>query len=150
MLLEKIKDYSFENMVDAPENVSDNSMTVNEQVENDSDVIEMSSANQNETLNELTNQRWSATFENPTDPNIQLSETIEFIETEARIQQETIEIESKERRKNAAIVIQVVLQKIRISEKFQNSEFRNMLVVISFDKVLLVDKSDRTKFLEVT
>ena len=110
MLLEKIKDYSFENMVDAPENVSDNSMTENEQVENDSDVIEMSSANQNEPQDVSTNQRSSATFENQTEPNIQLSETIEFIETEARIQQETIEIETKERRKNAAIVIQVGLQ----------------------------------------
>ena len=128
MLLEKIKDYSFENMVDATENVSDKSMTVNEQVENDSDVIEMGSANQNETLDELTNQKSSAIFEHSTEPNIQLSETIEFIETEARIQQETIEIETKERRKNAAIVIQVGLQNriailSQFSQKTSHSQF---------------------------
>ena len=128
MLLEKIKDYSFENMVDATENVSDKSMTVNEQVENDSGVIEMSSANQNETLDEPTNQKSSATFEHSTEPNIQLSETIEFIETEARIQQETIEIETKERRKNAAIVIQVGLQNriailSQFSQKTSHSQF---------------------------
>ena len=128
MLLEKIKDYSFENMVDATENVSDKSMTVNEQVENDSDVMEMGSANQNETLDELTNQKSSAIFEHSTEPNIQLSETIEFIETEARIQQETIEIETKERRKNAAIVIQVGLQNriailSQFSQKTSHSQF---------------------------
>ena len=115
-------------MVDATENVSDKSMTVNEEVENDFDVIEMSLANQNETLDEPTNQKSSATFENPTEPNIQLSETIEFIETEARIQQETIEIETKERRKNAAIVIQVGLQNriailSQFSQKTSHSQF---------------------------
>ena len=53
------------------------------------------------------NHKTSSKFENLSKENIKLSETIEFLEAEARIHQETLEMESKERMQKAAIVIQV-------------------------------------------
>ena len=62
-----------------------------------------------EEKNTLVNQKTSSQFENMSEENIKLSETIEFLEAEARIHQETLEMESKERMQKAAIVIQAGL-----------------------------------------
>ena len=73
------------------------------------DDLNMDSADQSTTQNVSANQKSSTEFEKTSEPNFQLSDTIEFLESEARIQQEAIEIESKERMIKAAIVIQAEL-----------------------------------------
>ena len=103
-------------MVGSPE--SGESTTSNEGAERTSDSggyensnsqkddLEMDSADQNTTQNVSANQKTSPEFENTSEPNFQLSDTIEFLEAEARIHQEAIEMESKERMIKAVIVIQ--------------------------------------------
>ena len=59
--------------------------------------------------NASANQKTNSKSVNLSEENIKLSETIEFLEAEARIHQETLELESKERMEKAAIVIQAGL-----------------------------------------
>ena len=59
-----------------------------------------------EDANASANQKTNSKSVNLPEENIKLSETIEFLEAEARIHQETLELESKERMEKAAIVIQ--------------------------------------------
>ena len=70
------------------------------------DDLNMDSADQSTTQNVSANQKTSTEFENTSEPNFQLSDTIEFLEAEARIHQEAIQMESKERMIKAVIVIQ--------------------------------------------
>ena len=62
-----------------------------------------------EDANAAANPKTNSKSVNLSEENIKLSETIEFLETEARIHQETLELESKERMEKAAIVIQAEL-----------------------------------------
>jgi len=127
--LEKIKDYSFENMEEIETNESSQSHDNSHPGKSPStlDELQLSNSDQltglgdgseiNNGLSAITleekntsaNQKTSSQFENISEENIKLSETIEFLEAEARIHQETLELESKERMEKAAIVIQAWL-----------------------------------------
>ena len=129
MLLEKIKDYSFENMEEIETNESSQSQDHSHPGKSPSTIDELQMSNSDQpsdlgngpemsnglsaiTLEEritAANQKTSSQFENMSEENIKLSETIEFLEAEARIHQETLELESKERMEKAAIVIQAWL-----------------------------------------
>ena len=125
--MEKIKDYSFKNMEEnietdeskshehsnpekSPSNIDEFQMSNSDQLTDLGNGPEISTVAPTITLKDgtaPTNQKTSSEIETITSENIKLSETIEFLETEARIHQETLELESKERMKKAAIVIQV-------------------------------------------
>ena len=127
--MEKIKDYSFENMEEIEKDESSQSHDNSHPGKSPStlDELQLSNSDQltglgdgseiNNGLSAITleekntsaNQKTSSQFENISEENIKLSETIEFLEAEARIHQETLELESKERMEKAAIVIQAWL-----------------------------------------
>ena len=127
LLLEKIKDYSFENMdeIETDESSKSRDHSHTEESSSTIDELQMSNSDQLTALRNGTeidnalsaytikdeiaqaNHKTSSKFENLSKENIKLSETIEFLEAEARIHQETLEMESKERMQKAAIVIQV-------------------------------------------
>ena len=127
--MEKIKDYSFKNMEENIEtdeskshehsNPEKSSSTIDELQMSNSDRLtdlgngqEISTAVPTITLedaNASANQKTNSKSVNLSEENIKLSETIEFLEAEARIHQETLELESKERMEKAAIVIQAGL-----------------------------------------
>ena len=127
--MEKIKDYSFKNMEENIEtdesksnehsNPEKSSSTIDEFQMSNSDQLtdlgngqEITTAVPKITLkdaNSSANQKRNSKSVNLSEENIKLSETIEFLEAEARIHQETLELESKERMEKAAIVIQAGL-----------------------------------------
>ena len=127
--MEKIKDYSFKNMEENIEtdeskshehsNPEKSQSTVDELQMSNSDQLtdlgngqEITTAVPTITLkdaNASANQKTNSKSVNLSEENIKLSETIEFLEAEARIHQETLELESKERMEKAAIVIQAGL-----------------------------------------
>ena len=127
--MEKIKDYSFENMeeIETDESSQSHDHSHREKSPFTIDELQMSTSDQPTGLgngpeishallaialqekNISADQKTTSEFENLSEGNIKLSETIEFLETEARIHQETLEMESKERMQKAAIVIQAWL-----------------------------------------
>ena len=100
MLLEKIKDYPFENMkkIETDESSQSHDHCHREKSPFTIDELQMStSAIALQDKNISADQKTTSEFENLSEGNIKLSETIEFLETEARIHRETLEMESKER-----------------------------------------------------
>ena len=127
--MEKIKDYSFKNMEEnietdeskshehsypekSPSTIDELQMSNSDQLTDLGNGPEISTAVPTITLkdaNASANQKTNSKSVNLSEENIKLSETIEFLEAEARIHQETLELESKERMEKAAIVIQAGL-----------------------------------------
>jgi len=96
LLLEKIKEYSFVNKVESHPDSPDNPIDQAGSVEEEKEQLESSYSGTTDQDDQETDVI----------SNIKLSNTIEFLETEAKIQQEAFENEKEQRMLKASIVIQ--------------------------------------------